>query len=335
LIVKTLDDMVQRIISQLQDFFGISRKEARGTLVLMVLLFFLIWTPFVFRRWVLPHFPLPGTDQSANIPKLDSIVAEIEETAPKAFTENNFKETAGDEKRTKPERLFSFDPNQASVDELTELGIPAFLAKRIDKYRSKGGKFRKKEDLLNIYDFPADVYKTLEPYIHLPSNSGKILTEKKNTSNTEDAKKQPFANDTKPYTKPVITPFDINTADTTQLVRLRGIGTKLSLRIIKFRDGLGGFHSTAQYSEIYGLDSLALAELNKYAKVSSQVKKINVNTATVEELSAHSYLRNKKLATVIVNYRTQHGNYNSPEDLKKVRVLDAATIDKLAPYLTF
>jgi len=116
---------------------------------------------------------------------------------------------------------------------------------------------------------------------------------------------------------------------------LKGIGSKLSLRILKFREGLGGFHSTSQYSEIYGLDSLALSELNKYARVNSPVRKINVNTSTIEELISHSYLRNKKLATVIINYRTQHGNYNSIEDLKKVKVLDAGTIEKLAPYLTF
>ncbi|MCE7040696.1 helix-hairpin-helix domain-containing protein [Dyadobacter sp. CY312] len=327
--------MIQRIISQLQDFFGISRKEARGTLVLMIILFFLIWTPFVFRRWILPHFPLPATDQSANIQKLDSIVAEIEEATPKSYTENNFKESSSSKKPTKPARLFSFDPNQATVDELTELGIPPFLAKRIDKYRSKGGKFRKKEDLLHIYDFPADVYKTLEPYITLPATPDKSFAEKSNANIAEKATNRPFINERKPYTKPVIASFDINTADTTQLVILKGIGSKLSLRILKFRDGLGGFHSTSQYSEIYGLDSLALSELNKYAKVNSPTKKINVNTATIEELSSHSYLRNKKLAAVIINYRAQHGNYNSLEDLKKVRVLDAGTIEKLAPYLTF
>ena len=327
--------MIQRIISQLQDFFGISRKEARGTLVLMVILFFLIWTPFVFRRWILPHFPLPAADQSANIQKLDSIVAEIEETAPMGYAENNFKESSTSKKPTKPVRLSSFDPNQATVDELTELGIPAFLAKRIDKYRSKGGKFRKKEDLLHIYDFPSDVYNTLEPYITLPATSGKSFAGKGNTNIAEKATNRPFANERKPYTKPVIASFDINTADTTQLVVLKGIGSKLSLRILKFREGLGGFHSTSQYSEIYGLDSLALSELNKYARVNSPVRKINVNTSTIEELISHSYLRNKKLATVIINYRTQHGNYNSIEDLKKVKVLDAGTIEKLAPYLTF
>lgn len=83
------------------------------------------------------------------------------------------------------------------------------------------------------------------------------------------------------------------------------------------------------------MDSVAVAELNKYAKIGTAVEKININTATVEELSSHSYLRNKKLANVIVNYRNQHGTFSSAEDLKKVKVLDAVTIDKLAPYLAY
>lgn len=325
--------MIRKIISQLQDFFGISRKEARGALVLIILMSFLIWTPFVFRRWILPHFPLPVTEKKRNTQKLDSIVAELNKEVPEKPGFNNYEKKTFSEKVEKAARLFPFDPNTASVEDFTALGIPAFLAKRIDKYRSKGGKFRKKEDLLHIYDFPASTYKSLEPYIVLSSDK-KPAIETRSTF-TPDKKFAEFPAKTNTYTKPVLAPFDINTADTTQLVRLRGIGSKLSVRIIKFRDGLGGFHSTSQFSEIYGLDSMAVAELNKYAKISSPVRKININTATVEEISSHSHLRNKKLANVIVNYRNQHGPYSSLEDLKKVKVLDDITITKLAPYLTF
>ena len=325
--------MFQRIINQLQDFFGISRKEARGALAIMVFICFLLWTPFVFRRWILPLFPV--SSEPANVQKLDSIVADIKSKKPE-YNDDSDSKPDYEKVRSRPVRLFIFDPNQASIDHLTELGIPAFLAKRIDKYRSKGGQFRKKEDLLHIYDFPADLYKNLEPYIKLPQTGSKTFS-----SATADKYAPSTYNEPKAYTKstayakPVIVPFDINTTDTTQLIKLKGIGTKLSLRILKFRDALGGFHSASQFSEIFGLDSLALSELNHYAKVNSPVKKINVNTATVEELSAHSYLRNKKLAAVIVNYRNQHGNYGSVEDLKKVKVLDEATIGKILPYLAF
>ncbi|REA55689.1 helix-hairpin-helix domain-containing protein [Dyadobacter luteus] len=325
--------MIRKIISQLQDFFGISRKEARGALVLIILMSFLIWTPFVFRRLILPHFPIPFTEKKLNTQKLDSIVAELNKEAPEKPGFNNYEKKEFSKKAEKPIRLFPFDPNTASVEDLTTLGIPEFLAKRIEKYRSKGGKFRKKEDLLHIYDFPASTYKSLEPYITLSVSKIPVNSEK--PVFTPDRKFADVPARGNNYVKPALVPFDINTADTTQLIKLKGIGSKLSVRILKFRDGLGGFHSTSQFSEIFGLDSVAVTELNKYAKIGTAVKKININTATVEELSSHSYLRNKKLANVIVNYRNQHGIFSSAEDLKKVKVLDAVTIEKLVPYLAY
>ena len=324
--------MFRRILDQLEDYFGISRKQARAAFVLMALCFLIIWTPFIFRRWILPLVPI--TSEPVNTRKLDSLVTQLkkEEENREIERENNYSKKEYSKAPNRPVRLFRFDPNTASIDQLQELGIPQFIAKRIDKYRSKGGKFRKKEDLLHIYDFPADVYKKLESYIILPETGTKPYA-------PEYANK-PYTNNSLPkevkvFTKAVMVPFDINTTDTTQLIKLKGIGSKLSIRILKFRDALGGFHSTNQFSEIFGLDSLALSELTKYAKVQSSVKKINVNLATAEELGQHSYLRNKKLAAVIVNYRNQHGNYGSVEDLKKVKVLDEATIGKILPYLAF
>ena len=326
--------MIKRIIAQLQDFFGISRKEARAALVLMILSFCLLWAPFIFRRWVLPLIPPPSTPVDRQ--KLDSIVNDLEKEAEVAEAENAYKKPSFEKKPSRPVRLFHFDPNKATTDELEELGIPKFLTKRIEKYRNKGGKFQKKADLMHIYDFPAEVYKRLEPYITLPNPSADYSEKKKYEDNSTEKNLAPvYHKEPKSYIKPTISAFDINTADTTQLIQLKGIGTKLSLRILKFRDALGGFHSGSQFQEIFGLDSLALSELNKYAKVQSPVRKISINTATIEQLNSHSYLRNKKFATVIINYRDQHGPYTGIEDLKKVKVLDDATILKITPYLTF
>jgi len=57
--------------------------------------------------------------------------------------------------------------------------------------------------------------------------------------------------------------------------------------------------------------------------------------ATTDELGQHSYLRNKKINAVIINYRTQHGPYKSVDDLRKVRILDEKMIEKIRPYLEF
>lgn len=326
--------MLRKILLHIQDFFGISPKESRGALVLIGLSFMLIWAPTVFKWWVLPLFQddtVPFT-----IEQLDSTAALIPESKSSYNTDRNFSEnevryTRPDEKSAAPARLFAFDPNTASPAQLQELGVPRFLAQRIQKYREKGGKFRRKEDLKRIYDFPPPLYSRLEGYIVLPGSSaenGKFEgTPSENT---------PFpSREVKTYVRPTPVVFDINTADTSQLNALRGIGSKLSARIVKFRDGLGGFHSADQYSEIYGLDSLALSELRRYGRVQSAPKKIAINTATVQELNQHPYFRNRKLNEVIIRYREQHGPFSSAEAMKEIRILDEATLRKMVPYLEF
>lgn len=326
--------MLRKILFRIQDFFGISPKESRGAFVLIVLSFMLIWTPTVFKWWVLPLFQddtVPFT-----IEQLDSTAALIPESKSSSNTDRNFSEnevpyTRDDEESAVPTRLFTFDPNTASPAQLQELGVPRFLAQRIQKYREKGGKFRRKEDLKKIYDFPPTLYSRLEGYIVLPGSG--VETSKTETNFGEGT--PPPSRETRTVARPVPVIFDINTADTVQLNALRGIGSKLSARIVKFRDALGGFYSADQYSEIYGLDSLALSELRRYGRVQSAPRKIAINTATAQELNQHPYFRNRKLNEVIVRYREQHGPFASAEAMKEIRILDEGTLRRMVPYLAF
>jgi competence ComEA-like helix-hairpin-helix protein len=345
--------MFKKLTGLLEAYFGISKKEARGALVLMVLCLLLLWMPFVFRRWILPVMPI--SRQPVDIKMLDSIAVLLEKEQQSKFKEYKpYPKRDFTKKRPKTIRLFDFDPNSTSVTDLETLGIPLFLARRIDKFRSKGGKFRKKQDLLNIYDFPSELFHKLENHIVIKSASsilsGSLDSRSGLKSNTSSSSRSD-SRSVRGARPGVETPgngvfegrrfggsvlaFDVNLADTVQLVRLRGIGSKISVRILKFRDALGGFHSENQYAEIFGLDSVALSELRRYAKVTSAVKKININAVSAEELGRHPYLRNKMINATIINYRSQHGPFSNIDDLKKVKVMDEALIKKIGPYLSF
>ncbi len=133
-----------------------------------------------------------------------------------------------------------------------------------------------------------------------------------------------------------IEPFDINEADTTQLIQLRGIGSKLALRIIKFRDGLGGFHSVAQFEEVFGLSEDVLRELKSYARIAIPVNRIRINSATYSDLSAHLYLRRERpFVQQLLNYREQHGPYKSMADLAALKGVDPDLLRKMEPYFDF
>ena len=334
--------MFSKFQSVVRDYFGFSHRESRGFMVLLFLTLLCLLIPVAY-RFLADRKPIDTSASDQR--KLDSLVAlmQAEEAKQPQFGSRTEKDKTTAEHFSEP-KLFRFDPNTVSVAGWQQMGMPRWLAERIDKYRSKGGQFRKKEDLLRIYDFPPDLYDQIEPYITLKETprSGQFA------SNRPSGK--PYGNDPykpterTPYpdrpayperaAKPALQPFDINTADTAQLIALKGIGSTLAGRIVKFRDAMGGFISTEQFRDIYGLDSLALNELQRFGKIQSSVRKIPVNTASAEELDRHPFL-SRRQAQIIVNYREQHGAYTSAESLKPIRILDAKTIEKIAPYLEF
>jgi competence ComEA-like helix-hairpin-helix protein len=233
----------------------------------------------------------------------------------------------------------AFDPNKLSKEEWLAFGLNDKIAKRIENYLKKGGKFRKKEDLKRIYDFPEDLYEALEEYIVIENNKPKSYR-KYDTKRKEYASNSYKPDSTRKYTSKkkeytrVIT-FDLNQADTSEFKKLKGIGEKRAMTIIKYRERLGGFANLNQIDEIFGLDSIAKNSLKKYTFIQlGSWKKININTASLEELKAHIYI-GYKLAPIIVNYRQQHGKFQSEEDLKKIKVLDIEKIEKLKPYIVY
>lgn len=324
--------MFQRFLNVIRDEFGLSRSQARGFLVLAAIMMVCWFGPLMYERF---FSQAPKTISPSDARTADSLLAILQTIQPEKPTYGKSSyQTFSAKEVENPERplsLFYFDPNTASVTQLQELGMPKFIAERIEKYRTKGGQFRKKEDLQKIYGLQPALYERLEPYINIPEKQAVVSIP---TAQPSTANIAPAAPAKPAFTKPVITTFDINTADTSQLIRLKGIGSKLAARIVKFRDGLGGFASTAQYAEVFGLDSLALSELNRFAQVRTLVQKINVNTASPEELDRHPYL-SKRQSEIIVRYREQHGAYKTAQDLLNIKILDEKLVNKIAPYLAF
>ncbi len=213
---------------------------------------------------------------------------------------------------------FNFNPNTSSLKDFERLGLPNYVAQRIIKFRAAGAVFYIKSDLKKIYGLDENLYNELYPFIS--------LTETKTFVN------KPF--DNKPDYKPkTFTLIDINTADTATLNRLPGIGNVLSLRIVTFRDKLGGFHSLEQLTEVYGLKPEVIEKINlKLRPEISILKYVFINTASAMELADHPYIK-KKLADIIVNYRSQHGNFKTIDDLKKIKTIDEDNFNKLKVYI--
>ena len=127
---------------------------------------------------------------------------------------------------------------------------------------------------------------------------------------------------------------ELNTADTTALKQLKGIGTGFAKRIVKFRESLGGFVKKEQLLEVYGFDKEKFdAAAFQLAVDVSKAKKININSASVDDLNKHPYI-DKKIATKIFWHRVNKGDYKEVQEILKTNLVDEQTFSKLAPYLT-
>lgn len=127
--------------------------------------------------------------------------------------------------------------------------------------------------------------------------------------------------------------IDINKADTTVFIALPGIGSKLASRIVNYREKLHGFYCVEQVAETFGLADSTFQKIKPWLVVTEgSIEKVNINTATAEALRTPYISYN--LANAIYEFRIQHGQFSTLEELKKIMLVDEALFKKITPYLT-
>lgn len=135
--------------------------------------------------------------------------------------------------------------------------------------------------------------------------------------------------------QPQLNKISFDEADSIVLQIVPGIGSATAGRIIKFRDAIGGMHSSEQLLDVYGMSPEVMERVFEYFEFTPGIKtKININTADVQTLATHPYI-NYGSAKVIVAYRDQHGAYSVADDLLKVRIFSQEWIDRIKPYLVY
>lgn len=301
----------------LVEYFSFTKREYNGLLALMLILILITAFPYAYQQYFISPSFITATEQNA-LAKL----ALVNKQQP-SYSYRNTQNDIEDAEVKKSFSLFNFDPNTITISDWQKLGLSAKQAQSIINYRNKGGKFYKPEDLQKMYTISAEKYQALLPYIQI---------EGKDFANKFEKKSYP---DKVPYIKKELAIIEINNADTLQLDEIKGVGSAFARRIANYRNKLGGFYKKEQLLEVYGLDTAKYLEIKDQIKIdASSIKKIDINTATFDDFKTHPYLKFKQI-NAIIQYRKQHGNYNSPEDLKKVLILSPQTIQNITPYLTF
>lgn len=212
------------------------------------------------------------------------------------------------------QKKFFFDPNTASREELLEVGMPAYLADRILKYRTAGGSFTSPDDLKKIYGFPDALFAELRPFI-------KISTIPELEKNNREGKEKE------------VRKVNLNQCDSLQLLDLPGIGPTFAGRILKYRRQLGGYYKAEQLLEVYGFNEDKLNRIVLLLEVNAdEIEKISVNKATFKQLLAHPYL-NYNQVKQIVNYREKMGTFKNLDGLAQLQYFSINDVERLRPYL--
>jgi DNA uptake protein ComE-like DNA-binding protein len=134
--------------------------------------------------------------------------------------------------------------------------------------------------------------------------------------------------------KPVISfTIELNSTDTLELQRLKGIGPAFARRIIGYRDRLGGFYAKSQILEVFGMDSSRYRNIAANITVNpSIVKKIDINNIAFKDLMRHPYFP-YELTREIILVRKKMKKFTSPEDLRAVKGMTDSTFSKITRYL--
>ncbi|MEI2823593.1 MAG: helix-hairpin-helix domain-containing protein [Chitinophagaceae bacterium] len=308
------------------DYLSFSKKEQIAVFVLVALIVLVFLAPTVaFKKNNVKAKPVDTAWMTA-VKNLELKSTDAKNNFSNGYDDNNAnyyqydKNTNNGFVNTKGE-LFEFDPNTLSPEGWKKLGLRDKTINTIQNYLNKGGRFKAPEDVKKIYGLFPNEYERIAPHIRISNNA---------TTNNETIYKP--TNTTKSNSK-TYRIIEINMADTSDFISLPGIGSKLAWRIVNFRDKLGGFYNINQIAETYGLPDSTFQKIKSYLKLTDpNVKKININTASVDELKTHPYIR-YQLARPIVAYREQHGLFSKPEDLKKIMIVTDEVFLKIAPYL--
>ncbi len=311
----------------ISEYFNFTKKERTGTLVLLVLIMLLVLLPFLFPLFIKKANPNPGSFEK----EIALLKIKKADTTAKYHRKNDdddqpeyarvLEKNYTGRQQWKGE-LFYFDPNTLDETGWNKLGVRDKTIATIKNYLSKGGRFYKPEDIRKIWGLSEEEKELLEPFIKIAMAS---------KENSYPAKNFERAAAEKPKYLPAA--IDVNLADTTVFIALPGIGSKLSLRIVTFREKLGGFYTPDQVAETFGLPDSTFQKIKPRLTISNpSVKQININTATIDELKSHPYIR-YAIANAIIQYRSQHGNFTALSDLKRIMTVTEAVFTKASPYL--
>lgn len=225
-------------------------------------------------------------------------------------------------KKYKPS-IYPFNPNFITDFKGYKLGMSVEEIDRLLAYRAQNKFVNSAAEFQAVTKVSDSLLKAISPYFKFPD------WVKNNKNNSKEFAKNDFSKPGK------IIVLDINQATKEDLMKVYGIGDKISDRILEQKEKYGAFVSMEQMDDIWGLSPEVLEKLKSSFAVKSvkNCKKININNASVKELTQFPFFR-YQLAKDIVVFRTMNGDIKI-QDFSKIKGFPLEKINIIALYLEF
>ncbi|MDO4880863.1 MAG: helix-hairpin-helix domain-containing protein [Capnocytophaga sp.] len=223
----------------------------------------------------------------------------------------------------KEEKIYPFNPNYITDYKAYSLGISKEEYDRLLEFRKENKFINSAKQFQEVTHISDSLLEKISPFFKFPD----WVTNPKNNFQKNEIKDIPQKKSTNKK--------DINTATAPELIAVRGIGEKLSERIIKYRERIQGFSMKDQLNEVYGLDNEVIKRIWEEFDILSlpNISKIDINHASKKELSKIPYLSYKDIEEIIL-YRSEVGTIKDLSELLKINNLDSNKVEKIKLYLS-
>ncbi len=223
-------------------------------------------------------------------------------------------------------KIYPFNPNFITDYKGYKLGMSVQEIDRLFAFRKQNKYVNSAQEFQVVTKVSDSLLNAISPYFKFPDWV-------KNKKEFKDYKKFPSKAFDK---KEKIVVIDINQATQDDLIKIYGIGEAISMRILKYKESLGGFVAMDQMTEIWGLSPEVIEKLNTHFKVSASpnIKKIDINNASIKELSLFPYFK-YPISKNIVTFRSMNGDIKNSEDLTKIKGMSIEKAKIIALYLNF
>lgn len=269
-------------MESLRKWFSFSKGERVAIITILALILVLILA-CLFR-------PSRKSLSDASLHNLDSLLA-----LRQAAIEQQQQQQAEKPQEVAELHPFPFNPNTLTEEEWLQMGLTDRQVRNIMNYKAKGGKFYSKNDLGKLYTISEEEFAQLEPFIVLPE-----VSRGKNTKSSSQGGVS-TGSTTAPTEKKSIPIIDLNTVDSTTLVELPQIGPYTAVRIIEFREKLGGFVDKEQLRDVKGMDDARFAAIQPYINLGAiEIRKVDVNRADFKTLVHHPYLSYEQVKRIVI-----------------------------------